>query len=79
VKSPSRGWQPRVAVMVEEEEGSSNIGCDCAVTSWLKVASVVARVRLQYEDDGQRCTQLLRRRAVALWSERWLLLCSICC
>ncbi|RRT37237.1 hypothetical protein B296_00041118 [Ensete ventricosum] len=46
VKSTSGVWQPRVAVMVEEEEGSSNVSCDCAATSWLQVASVAARVRL---------------------------------
>ncbi|RWW40784.1 hypothetical protein BHE74_00053773 [Ensete ventricosum] len=42
-------WQPRdpsqkAAVMAKEEEGSNNIGCSYSVTSWLQVASVVARI-----------------------------------
>ncbi|RWW84425.1 hypothetical protein BHE74_00006957 [Ensete ventricosum] len=37
--------------MAEEEEGSSNVGCGCGVTSWLQVALVASRVRLQYEED----------------------------
>ncbi|RWW73274.1 hypothetical protein BHE74_00018861 [Ensete ventricosum] len=27
VKSPTGRWQPRVAAMVEEEDGSSNVNC----------------------------------------------------
>ncbi|RWV82994.1 hypothetical protein GW17_00055461 [Ensete ventricosum] len=37
---------------MEEEEGNSNVDCDCVVTSWLQVASVVVRARLQKEEDG---------------------------
>ncbi|RRT38470.1 hypothetical protein B296_00034978 [Ensete ventricosum] len=46
VKSPSGGWQPRLAVTVEEEDGSSNV--DYVST----VALVAARVWLQKEEDG---------------------------
>ncbi|RRT57116.1 hypothetical protein B296_00018833 [Ensete ventricosum] len=51
VKSPSGGWQPRVATTVEDEDGSNNVDCDYATTSSLQVASVAARVQLQSEED----------------------------
>ncbi|RZR96701.1 hypothetical protein BHM03_00025759 [Ensete ventricosum] len=37
---------------MEAEGGNNNVGCGCVATSWLQVALVVARVSLQYEEDG---------------------------
>ncbi|RWW58949.1 hypothetical protein BHE74_00034143, partial [Ensete ventricosum] len=70
-----RRWQPRdlsrkAVSTTDEEEGSSDVGCGCVATSWLQVASVIARLQRKiaagsfllqgsllatiYEDDSKR-------------------------
>ncbi|RRT31266.1 hypothetical protein B296_00057877, partial [Ensete ventricosum] len=63
----------KAAVMVEEEEGSSDVGCDCAATSWLRVAWSQQGCGCNRRKTGQRCAWLLRRRTEAIRSERPLL------
>ncbi|RRT73415.1 hypothetical protein B296_00001228 [Ensete ventricosum] len=46
-KMAAKRSESEVAAMVEEEEGSSNVDCGYGVTSWLQVALVTTRVRLQ--------------------------------
>ncbi|RWW41277.1 hypothetical protein BHE74_00053247, partial [Ensete ventricosum] len=58
-------WQPRdlnreAEVMVVEEAGSSDVGYGCGATSWLHVELVIARVQLQYGEDGVvECTDVV--------------------
>ncbi|RWV78937.1 hypothetical protein GW17_00060000 [Ensete ventricosum] len=71
-------WQPRdlsqkAIAMVEEEEGSSDVGCDCAATSWLRVAWLQQGCGCNRRKMGQRCAQLLRRRTAVIRSKRPLL------
>ncbi|RZR92382.1 hypothetical protein BHM03_00020685 [Ensete ventricosum] len=66
-----RNLSRKAATTMEEEEGSSNVGCGCAATSWLQVASVAARVAdicrkkksksKGSNDDGGRRGQQQRR------------------
>ncbi|RRT57302.1 hypothetical protein B296_00002874 [Ensete ventricosum] len=71
-------WQPsdlspKAAAMVEEEEGSSDVGCGCAATSWLRVAWLQQGCDCNRRKTRQRCARLLRRRIAAIRSERPLL------
>ncbi|RZR72666.1 hypothetical protein BHM03_00015602 [Ensete ventricosum] len=59
--------------MVEEEEGSNDIGCGCATTSWLRVAWLQQGCTCNRRKTGQRCAQLLQRRTAAIRSDRPLL------
>ncbi|RRT33172.1 hypothetical protein B296_00055349, partial [Ensete ventricosum] len=68
-----RDLSQKAATMVEEEEGSSNIGYCCAATSWLRVAWSQQGCGCNRRKTGQRCAQLLRRRTAAIRSERPLL------
>ncbi|RZS23817.1 hypothetical protein BHM03_00056799, partial [Ensete ventricosum] len=72
-------WQPRdlsrkATAMVEEEKGSSNVGCGCATTSWLRVAWSQQGCDCNRSKTRQRCARLLRRRTAAIRSERPLVL-----
>ncbi|RRT33461.1 hypothetical protein B296_00039806 [Ensete ventricosum] len=65
-------WQPRdlsrkAAVMAEEEEGSSNVGCGCSATSWLQVASVAAAIGGRQGSDVHGCCDVngLQRKIAA--------------
>ncbi|RWW70266.1 hypothetical protein BHE74_00022062 [Ensete ventricosum] len=71
-------WQPRdlsrkAPVMVEEEEGSNNIGYGCSATSWLQVVWSQQGCGCNRRKTGQRCARLLQRRTAAIRSERPLL------
>ncbi|RWV82373.1 hypothetical protein GW17_00056130 [Ensete ventricosum] len=63
----------KAAAMVEEEEGSSDVGCGCAATSWLRVAWSQQGYGCNRRKTGQRCARLLRRRTAMIRSERPLL------
>ncbi|RWV78621.1 hypothetical protein GW17_00060379 [Ensete ventricosum] len=71
-------WQPRdlsrkAPVMVEEEEGSNNIGYGCSATSWLQVVWSQQGCGCNRRKTGQWCARLLQRRTAAIRSERPLL------
>ncbi|RWV79077.1 hypothetical protein GW17_00059846, partial [Ensete ventricosum] len=63
----------KAATKVEEEEGSSDVGCGYAATSWLWVAWSRQGCNCNKRKMGQRCARLLRRRIVEIRSERPLL------
>ncbi|RWW86937.1 hypothetical protein BHE74_00004272 [Ensete ventricosum] len=57
----------------QEEEGSSDVGCGCAATSWLRVAWSQQGCGCNRRKTGQWRARLLRRRTAAIRSERPLL------
>ncbi|RWV85210.1 hypothetical protein GW17_00053013 [Ensete ventricosum] len=59
--------------MVEEEEGSSDVGYDCTATSWLRVAWSQQGCGCNRRKTGQRCARLLQRRTAMIRSKRPLL------
>ncbi|RWW83939.1 hypothetical protein BHE74_00007505 [Ensete ventricosum] len=65
------GW--KVAVMVEEEEGNSDISCGCTATSWLQVPWSQQWCNYNRRKMGQLCARLLWKRTAAIRSERPLL------
>ncbi|RZS28768.1 hypothetical protein BHM03_00062409, partial [Ensete ventricosum] len=75
---PVRRWQPRdlsqkATTMVEEEEGSSYVGCGYAATSWLRVGWLLQGRGCNRRKTGHQCARLLQRRIAAIRSERPLL------
>ncbi|RRT71143.1 hypothetical protein B296_00019529 [Ensete ventricosum] len=71
-------WHPRdfsqkAATMVEEEEGSSDVGYSCAVTLWLRVAWSQQGYSYSRRKMGQRYARLLQRRTMVIRSKRPLL------
>ncbi|RWV83475.1 hypothetical protein GW17_00054908, partial [Ensete ventricosum] len=63
----------RKSANVEEEEGSSDVSCGCAATSWLRVAWSQQGCGCNRRKTEQRCAQLLRRRTATIRSKRPLL------
>ncbi|RWV82258.1 hypothetical protein GW17_00056255 [Ensete ventricosum] len=58
---------------MEVEGGNNNVDCGCAATSWLQVALVVARVSLQYEEDGAAMYTVVTEEGSNSKDHYWLL------